>query len=80
MVCHVLPVVVDGLPIYLKFVGEWNILKNLMPQLADPSFELSGKVDLLIGAREFFNLFEPVSVWLQAQIVSSACKFQGSIE
>jgi len=49
LVCYVLPTVVDGLPSCPKPTGGWDIPVELIPQLADPLFDVSGKIDLLIG-------------------------------
>jgi len=67
LVCHVLPVVVDGLPSCPKPASGWDIPEDLMPELADPFFDVSGKIDLLIGGGMFFNLFEPKRVRLPAR-------------
>jgi hypothetical protein len=64
LVCLVLPIIVDGLPNCPKPTSGWNIQEDMMPQLADPCFDVSGKADLLIGSGVFFDLFEPERVRL----------------
>lgn len=53
----VLQRVTSDLPSFTTPVSHWNIPKNL--QLADPEFNISGRIDLLLGAEHFLRfLFE----------------------
>ncbi|XP_008182965.1 uncharacterized protein LOC103309405 [Acyrthosiphon pisum] len=62
LVCHILPIVIDALPSCSKPKGGWEIPEELVPQLADPSFDSTGSVDLLIGGGIFYDLIEPARI------------------
>lgn len=59
LICHILPIVIYALPSCSKPKGGWEIPEELVPQLADPSFDSTGSVDLLIGGGIFYDLIEP---------------------
>jgi len=65
LVCHVLPTIIDDLPCCPRPPTGWNIPEELVPQLADPFFDHTGTVDLLVGGGIFFELLEPSRVQLQ---------------
>ena len=52
--CLVLPKITGNLPIYDIDTSHWNIPPNI--RLADANFFVSNKVDLLIGAKHFWNI------------------------
>jgi len=56
LVCHILTIIIDGLPSCSKPKGGWEIPEELTPQLADPSFDSTGSVDLIIGGGICFIL------------------------
>lgn len=70
LICHVLPIVIDGLPSCSKPEGGWEIPEELLQQLADPSFDSAGNVDLLIGGGIFYDLIEPARIRLQRGSIS----------
>lgn len=58
LVCYMLPAVVENLPSCPSAAENWEIQTKYLAQLADPSFESSGPVNLLIGGGTFFELLE----------------------
>ncbi|XP_050312232.1 uncharacterized protein LOC126747553 [Anthonomus grandis grandis] len=52
--CYVLKRITDNLPIFDFNVTKWQIPSNVI--LADPDFNVSSKIDLLIGAELFWDL------------------------
>jgi len=57
LVCYVLPTIVNNLQSCETPKEGWQIPDDLMSQLADPSFQNPGTVDLLIGGGVFFDVF-----------------------
>jgi len=58
LTCHVLPTIVEDLPACPSTIRGWQVPDEFVPMLADPSFESSGSIDLLIGGGTFFDLLE----------------------
>jgi len=56
LTCHVLPTIVEDLPACSSTIRGWQVRDELLSLLADPSFELSGPIDLLIFGGTFFDL------------------------
>jgi hypothetical protein len=55
--CSVLPKITGNLPTNYISHHNWNIPQGF--QLADPTFNQPGKIDLLIGSEMFFHLLQP---------------------
>lgn len=58
LACYVLPSIISDLPSYTMPVERWNLMEDMIPQLADPLFNQAGPVDILIGGGIFFELME----------------------
>lgn len=56
LVCHILPIIIEGMPGCSIPMNSWNIPQELVPQLADPSFHSPGAIDLLIGGGVLFDV------------------------
>lgn len=68
--CQILSILIDDLPRYTKPTNGWNIPPEFIPLLADPSFDTTKGVDLLIGGGIFFDLLDPDRVSLHTGTIS----------
>ncbi|XP_062704331.1 uncharacterized protein LOC134286695 [Aedes albopictus] len=62
--CLVLPKLTVSLPSHHINVSRWQIPRNL--PMADPQFNISQKIDIIIGAELFFSLLEHQQISLAA--------------
>nr|XP_029708070.1 uncharacterized protein LOC115254600 [Aedes albopictus] len=62
--CMVLPKLTVSLPSHHINVSRWQIPRNL--PMADPQFNISQKIDIIIGAELFFSLLEHQQISLAA--------------
>lgn len=54
---HVLPSISNDMPSRLIHIDQSKIPDTVNEQLADPSYDTPGKVDILLGAEMFYTLF-----------------------
>lgn len=54
--CHILPAVTIPLPPQSFEISEWNLPDHVQSTLADPGFNVTSDVDLLIGAETYYEL------------------------
>ncbi|XP_020297685.1 uncharacterized protein LOC109862144 [Pseudomyrmex gracilis] len=54
ILCIVLPKITQSVPTFEFIKADCNIPKNI--KLADPNFNLAGKIDLLLGAERFWEV------------------------
>lgn len=54
--CHILPVITVSLPVQSINISRWIFLENVQNNSADPEFNVSSEIDLLLGAEIFYEL------------------------
>ncbi|CAI6363676.1 unnamed protein product [Macrosiphum euphorbiae] len=62
---HVLPSIVNDMPSRSIRLDQSKILDIVNEQLADPSYDTLGKVDIILGAEMFYTLFSGEMLPLQ---------------
>ncbi|XP_058988017.1 uncharacterized protein LOC131807010 [Musca domestica] len=58
----VLPIIIPPQPNHDLDIQNWQIPKNI--RLADPNFNVQGKIDILLGAEFYFSLMQPGTIKL----------------